>query len=776
MTSAILIGLYLYSELTFDHFHQNHNQIYRLNATIGDFSAAMSGYETGSILVREYPQFLDSVRMRDAHEQRFQYGDNSNRWEFSMLADQSIFDVFTFRPLQGDMTTALDDPYSIAISESFARFYFADRNPVGELISTNDFEFRVTLVFEDFPENVSQRFDALLPMQLMEVYEPNYLDGFNRFLGDASTYLLVANSFDPGVITSISDQFFDTYMSDGFQNAVGNVGPLNFSIGIQKLSDIHFAEALLGDESTESSLNITLFSAVSVAVLLISCINYVNLATTRAALRTKEVAMRKILGANRTALIAQFVAESMLLISLALVISILLVLVASQFGVVEIISGKAELSDLLLSLPVLVAILSAGLMIGLLTGLYPAFSLSQPSMMAIFRPQRGGSRRGLRLRQLLVFVQVGITMVIIISVLIMLRQTDFLMNAPLGFKKDDQLVVKLQGADAIRGRAAVINELTSHSEIVSVVEGFNAIGRSLSISIMPIENQNGERIMTTTHPMRLGTNLIEALEIELLEGINFTEQRAENEINPVLVNETMVRELGWEQPIGRQLGSNEVVGVVADFHYMPLHQPIASVWIAPFADGYLDNLDPRQQANAEIALMISTTGNQIAETRRYIRETVDRLSDQSIIDIVTLNELWNENYEEDTRVTRLVAFFAGVSIVISLMGLAGLATYNNQQRSKEIAIRKVLGASTMNLLMSLTANTFQLILFAAVPATFAAYYLSALWLERFAYRIEWSFLPYFIGFLVIAIFSVSILWLQTLRTVQANPVENLRYE
>ncbi len=187
------------------------------------------------------------------------------------------------------------------------------------------------------------------------------------------------------------------------------------------------------------------------------------------------------------------------------------------------------------------------LLVALLTGLYPAITLSRHSMMAIFRPSQGGWQRGLRFRQLLVFVQMSLAMIIITSVFIMLRQTDFLLNSPLGFKKENQVVVNLQGADTIRSRNTIITELMQHSEISSVVESFDALGRGLSISVMTVEDNNGEDQLTTTHPMRFGTNVLDALEIELLDGIHFTEERAESHLNPVLVNETLVSPMGWDQ-------------------------------------------------------------------------------------------------------------------------------------------------------------------------------------------------------------------------------------
>lgn len=776
LASAILISLYLLSELTFDRYHQNHDRIHRISTRFSDLEIAATGYETGPTLVRDNSQFLDYVRFREAFESSFSYGDNSNEWEDIYLADASVFDIFTVTAVRGDISTAFQEPYSIAISESFAEFYFSEQDPIGELLSTEKLELRVTLVFEDPPENVTQRYQALVPFELVEFYEPDYLDDFGgRFLFQSiTTFLYVAEDFDPQSMAAASDYLFDTYMSTDFPIAMSDSG--QFELELQRLSDIRFGKELMFDETSGNVLNLYIFAATALALLVISCINYVNLATARASTRVKEVAMKKILGATSKNLLSQFLLESVLFISLAFAVAVLLAFTAMELGYVESFTGKSELSELLLTPGRLLLFVSFGMLIGLLSGIYPAITLSRQSMLAVFNSQPKNWRLGLPLRQLLVLLQMIVSIVIISCVFIMLRQSDFLLESPMGFSKDNQLVVRLRTADAIRSREALMTELTRHNEIVSVVEMGNVLGRGLSIGVRQIENNQGEMESLTVNNFRVGEDFLESLEIELLQGTMFTNAQSEIEAFPVLVNETFVRQMEWEQPIGRLIGSNEVIGVVADFHYLPLHEPIAPVYVAPFNDLYLDRMTPNEQERASIDLVVNVSGNELADTRAFIQQTVRRFSNQSIIEARALSDVWADMYDDESQIISLVGIFGAVSIVISLLGLAGLAAYNSQQRAREIAIRKVLGASVTDVLALLSAGMVKIIAVAILPAAAGAYFSSNVWLESFAYRAEFSIVPYLSAILLVALFSISVLILQTYRTAQANPVAKLKYE
>jgi len=777
IAGSLLISLYLVSELTFDQYHKNHERIYRVYTEFGDTRIAQSGFDVGPLVVADNPQYLDFVRFKEAPENRFDYGDNSNQWDGVFLADPSVFDVFTIVPLRGDPTTALDNPYSIAVSESFARFYFGDRDPIGETLSTERFEFRVTMVFEDLPENVSRQYDALLPFQLSEIYQPEIAENFGeRFMSSYSTFFLVADDFDPTSIRAVSENLFRDHIQSGFGQATGNVDNLRLTHGLQKLSDLRFGQQLVGTEPVGSIMNLYIFSAVVVALLLSSCINYINLTTARSATRAREVVVKKLLGAESRHLLLQFVGESALLVGLAFVLGIVLAEMIIEVGVMEDFTGKSELSQLLLSPERIPVLILSWLSIGVLAGIYPALQLSKPSMMAPMNPLGLTRGRTIPLREVLIWMQMTVAIAVIASVLIMLRQSDFLLQAPLGFEKANRFVVPLQGVDEIRNRAAIMQALKQHEDIVNVTETSGAIGRSLSISTLEVETETGGSQNLTMNSFNGGENYLDTLGIELIEAERSRMTLRDGEVTPILVNETFVRGAGWNQAIGKRVGNFEVVGVVRDFHYMPLQQAISLLYINPFNDVFLDQIPSSRVDTVAIDLIIATTGRNSDGVMTYIREVVDRFSDQPVIEVLSMETLWNEVYDDESRTIGLVGTFAALSIVISLLGLGGMSAYNNERRGKEVAIRKVIGASVTSLLALLGSGMVKVLALAALPAFLGGWYLSNLWLQRFVYRIDLGITPFISALLVVSFCSAIVMVAQTWRVANENPVRRIKYE
>lgn len=783
ITGSILISLYLVSELSFDHYHVNRDRIYRLSTELSGTEIAGSGYEMGPLIVNNYPQYLDYVRFRSAFENEFQFGDVSNSWEDVLLADPSVFDVFTIVPVSGDPITALAEPYSIALSETIAQYYFPDRDPIGQTLSTDQFDFRVTMVFEDLPENVSFGINALLPFQLVEIYRPELFDPDDRssfgdrFISNFFTYLYVANDFDPASITAVSESLFDSHIVSGFGSATGGFADMYLMHHLQKLSDIHFSRALLGDDPPGNIVNIYVFSGVMIALLLSSCVNYVNLATARATIRTKEVVIKKLLGANAKSLIAQFLMESLLLVGLAFLLGLGLSLLIMQLGILENLTGKAELGDLLGDPAVLGMLVLAWLGIGLLSGFYPAWKLAQPPLTAIFGASNPVRRRLIPVRELLVWVQMSVAIVIVAWVLMMLRQSEYLLNAPLGFEKQDRFVIRLQGADEIRNRDALLSELRQQPGIVNAAATQSSIGRSVSISIMPVETNEGDMENFTMNSYNAGPGYLETLGIELVTGDIERFFDTGDESWKLLVNETFVREREWKEPIGKKVGdTGEVVGVVRDFHYLPLQQPINPLYLRAFNDGYLNVLPADRMDTVGIDLIVQVEEAGAEDIRTTIQDTVARYSNQPIIEAESLEEIWNENYDDEQRTIGLVTIFASLSVVISLLGLAGMAAYNNERRAKEIAIRKVLGASVTDLQTLLSMSSIKILLLASPLAFGGAWYLTSLWLQRFTYRVEPSGVSLVLALLLVGLSSALVLILQTWTITNSNPVYKLKYE
>jgi|GEM_PF-1435335 len=786
IAGSILISLYLLSELSFDHHHLNHERIYRLSTELSGTELAQSGYEIGPLVVSDYPQYLDTVRLRDAYEAEFTLGDVSNSWEEVFYADPSIFDIFTINPVLGDSNSALLEPFSIALSESMAEYYFADRDPIGETLSTEQYDFRVTLVFEDLPENVSQPFDALLPFDLVGVYRPHLFDSEDqsswgdRFVSNYSTYFYVANGFEPESIEEISRALFTAHISAGFGQATGGNSDLLLTHHLQKLSDIRFGRQLVADSAVGNFVNVIIFAAVMVALLLSSCINYVNLATARAAIRSREVAIKKLLGAESADLIKQFLLESLFFVGIAFVLGIALAVGVDQLGIVEEFTGKSELGSLLLSPMALMLSIAAWIVIGVLSGIYPAIKLAQPSLLSVVGSQQQSTRQVVPLRQLLVWLQTTVAIVIVAWVLMMLRQSDFLLNAPLGFERSNRLVVSLQGVDEIRNRAAILRELRSLSGVINAAETRASIGRTMNINITDVETNTGDMENLTMHSYSGGPEYLETLGMELIEGdINrfYRPDLAEDAMAPLLVNETLVNVREWDQPIGKKIGTRaEVVGVVRDFHYLPMQQPISPLYLSAFSDNFLERVPENQLDEVSIDLLVHVSDAGSTEIRDAVREVIRRFSNQPIIEVNSLEDRWNELYDDESKTIGLVTLFAGLSIFISLLGLGGMAAYNNEKRAKEVAIRKVLGASVVDIQALLSLSLVKILLLASLPAFAAAWYLTLIWLQRFAYRVEPNAFSLITALLIVGVCSTCVLLVQTWRVAHCNPVEKLKYE
>ena len=773
ITCCLIISLYLLSELTYNRFHENHRRIYRVVTDFTGLELAFSGYEIGPILVRDNPQFLSHVRFAKAFENEFDYRDNSREWEEVYLTDADVFDVFTLNVIRGDIGTALNDPYSIAISQSFAEFYFSDEDPIGEILTTEKYSFRVTLLFEDLPANVQHRYDALMPFKLVEIYQPESIDDFGlRFFAPENfTYLLVPPNFDPTIMQQASDNLYQTYIAPDFP---ADAGRLEFSL--QQLSAIHFGREIIGDQKTGNRVNLVSFAAVAMVLLVVACINYINLSTARASKRAKEVGMKKIFGASKAHLIWQFLSESMLYTSLALLIAMLATIAVLEFGIIDRLGGQAQLRQLLGYPSTLVFIGLAGLLICFLSGIYPAFYLSSQPLIRALKSARSSWRSGLAMRQLLVLLQFVASISIIVCVIAMQRQVTFLTSTPLGFKKDGQIVVRIRGADAIESIPAIIAELSRHNEISAAAAMRSAPGTGMTVTVLTVEGNDGESETAPISSFQVGPNYFDVLQIELLLGRVFSDDGGDRERGPALVNETFVTEMEWEQPLGKHIGGWEVIGVIKDFHYRPLHDPIEPMVLTPLPASIPEEFTESQREDLSREIVISTTGRNIAETAQYIEGIIFQFTSQAVIQQKPLSEIWNEHYQDDANAINLVGVFAGVSVLLSLLGLAGMASYAIEQRNKEIAIRKVLGASVTNILALLCKNLLAVISVAILPAILIGYYATNVWLQRFAYQADFSVVPYLAAIVIVSTVSIATLLIQSYQSAQANPINKLRYE
>lgn len=776
---CIIVGLYIRSELTYDQHHLKHKQIFRIiqqNSFDGNFTNMVSlSHELGPILKNDYPEVKDFVRFAPARSKHlFRYKDRAFYWETTAYADNSVFDVFTYKIIYGDPANALVDAESIAVSETFAKKYFGDENPVGKLISDDVTTYKISLVFADLPENTSRKQDVFLSHKTDKVNNDDKLGrALNIFYGQKDeTYLLMPEDYDVKDFEKISESIFNRYIAD---DRLKNINIKHWKIWLQHLTDIHLDKELYGLRSPHYYLYA--FSAVVVFILLVACINYVNLAIVRAAKRAKEVGMRKILGSNRKNLIIQFTGESIFFSLLALLFGLTMAEACLKLTNLNELIGKSLSLNLVSEPETFFLVIVISIVFGFLSGLYPALYLSSIKPASALTAGYKTGKYSIRLREALVVIQFIISVSIIACALLMFLQMNYISSKPLGFNKENRLLITLQGADVIDKVPILKNEFNQNKDVFGVSYCSSIIGQSSdSFSF----SEDGKRI-ATYHIMDIDKDFIEVMGIEILSGANFTGNMQED----FIVNETLSRKLGWDQ-IGQsyypQSNPGKLRGIVRDFHFYPLHHAIEPFMFRRFqgTKGYISRIgegtidEKRTGMTGYLVLNINSANT--PKTIKFLEEKLEKIDPVHPFEFEFLDDVLNKMYHSEQNLMELIGVFAFICIFISCLGLFGLTAFSTEQRTKEIGTRKVLGATTWQVISMFSKRVLLLVLSGAVFASLAAYYAMDEWLTRFAYKRDIELWVFFASAAVVALLAFIAVAAQAGRAARVNPVEALRYE
>jgi putative ABC transport system permease protein len=781
IASFLILALYLRSELTYDQHHVNHERIYRLNAhfkqeagTGANFASSQNGI--GPLMVKDYPQLGTQVRFRFSSQNVLTYEDNRKSWdERIFLADPTVFDIFTHKILYGDPKTAFDDPYSLAISRTFARHYFGDENPMGKLLSSGVYSYKVTLVFEDFPENTHLKYDALLPMKLMDVFDPTFNRNYENSLWNVGlyTYFMVPEGFKLQEFEAISKGFIERYMAERSRMLKSTFMP-----ELQPLRDMHFANGYQGDLPTGNIFYVYGFAAVAIFILLVACINYMNLATARATKRAKEVGMRKVLGAEKSQLIAQFLGESLTFSVIALVCALILVEVLLALTPIGTLMGKEQLWRAIADPTVVIGVVLLTLAVALISGLYPAFYLSAISPLSALTQVKRSWRTGFSMRQILVLAQLAVSIGVIACTLLMTDQLRYLHEKPLGFDKENRLIVTLRGYDVIKNMATIKGELRQEAGVVDVMTIGAVPGTGHGSILVPIENNDGVVEPMGMHIIGAGINLEKALGVKVVAGRSFSADIATDAREAILVNQTLVKRFGWDQPLGKRFGGGmnvrRVIGVVEDFHYTSLHNEMGPLVIQPINDNF-GMVPENQRPLMTSSIIVVMSGENMRDTIGRVEKVIAKFDPKFDFEPLFLEDRLNKLYAAETNLMKLTGIFAGICIFISIMGLFGLAAFTTEQRTKEIGIRKVLGASDGQVIAMLSRHLLPLVAIAAVPASIVSYYAIDKWLQRFAYHTDIGWITFVLATLLVTLVALATVVLQSLKTARSEPVDALRY-
>ena len=759
---SLLIFLFVRDELSFDRFHEQADRIHRIviqNTYGGQESEhLLAPVNMGEHLVADLPDVLTATKMRQYGATLFTQGDQPFYETGGFGADSHFFDVFSFPLLQGDPQTALTKPQSVVLCEHLAAKYFKGENPVGQVLKlgTRGTEYTVTGVVEEVPQNSHLQFHILFS------FDPERLFGSpDSWLGGAyPTYVVLKEGVDPVTVEAAIADLREKYMTAEAMQKV--------AYRLQPLTQIHLYSNLAGSELGENGdiRYVYLFSTIALLVLVIACINYMNLATARAAQRAMEVGVRKTLGASRGDLVRRFMGESLLISALAVTVGVALVeLILPVFNAFV---GRAISIQYLGAGSIVPLLVGLVLVVGLLAGSYPAFTLSAFRPVAVLKGQRLAGPRGRWLREGLVVFQFAVSVFLIVATFVVLRQLDYVHTARLGFDKEHVVMIQTRGAIADRYDA-----FTEALERLANVEGVSTThvpGRSMTGPVFP-EGADLEGEGTMTSMADVDPAFVQTMGIDLAAGRDFNAAITTDAQTAILINETAAHAFGWTEPVGKTLrfGKDgeelQVIGLVKDYHYQSLKETITPLILRVDPEGYVYN-----------NIIVRTSGTHLPATLASLEETWKQFVPERPFDYQFLDEAFDRYYRAEERLGRIFGYFALLAVFIACLGLFGLASYTAEQRTKEIGVRKVLGASVSNIVVLLTKTFARLVLIAFVFATPLAYLGMNRWLEDFAYRIDisgWIFLTAGLAALLIALLTVSY---HAIKAALTDPVKSLRYE
>ena len=770
---CILILLYVQDELSYDRYHEKSDRIYRLaeSATVAGrpIEAAVTPPPWAPVMAEEFPEIEQITRLKPPGSRwLIRYEENRFYERYFVFADSSVFDIFTIPLVQGNAKTALAEPGAVVLSESMADKYFGDENPVGKVITGDDlYEFTITGIMEDMPGNSHFHFDFLASYASLAPYnlynEPSTMQnhGFNH---DVFTYLLLREGQEPEDLESKFPEFLDRHLGDMLEGIGIVARPF-----LQPITDIHLHSNMEAELGPNSDIRyVYIFSSLAVFVLLIACVNFMNLSTARSARRAQEVGIRKVLGAQRQQLIRQFTGESIFLSVIALVIALAVVhLLLPPFNAV---SGKTLAMDYqsIWLVPTLVAI---ALLTGIVAGGYPAFILSSFRPVAVLTGAlKAGASQSL-LRKILITFQFIVSIIMIAGTAVVLDQLAYMQNKNLGFDKENVVIVRLPDAEAIKGYTAFKNAILQYPEILNASTSSSVPGGQPSLNLVTPEGVPEDQ-SPVYQVIWSDYDFIETLGVEMAAGRTFSREFG-SDSTACLINMATVRSLGWENPIGKTIkmtGSPdsdppfEVIGVMEDFHNKSLHQPIEPLLIRLLSDA-ASFMEVRIQGNNV------TRGIEILEEQWRSIYPSHPAMDYSFLD-ADLEQL----YIAEQRMGSVFIAGAILSIFIACLGLLGLSSFMSEQRTREIGVRKVLGATISNVVLLLSRDFTKLILLAFVVGAPAAYYVMHTWLENFPYRVELG-----LGVFAFAgLAALLIAWLtvgyQAFRAAASNPADALHAE
>ena len=773
MACCLVITLYVRNELSYDRYHVKGDRIYRVTQTFRNFQEGQTVTPpsptdfqvwgcapVGPALQADFPQIEKMVRFMSPTSLLLQREDKRFQQDNLLFMDSTAFDVFSWKMLQGDPHTALVKLNSIVLTRSVARKFFGDANPVGQVLrADNDFNLEVTGVMEDVPANSQFTFNGLISMSTMRKFRPDIFDQWGYV--DFYTYLLLKENSSVESLRSQASAFLK-------RNIPGYKG---YAISFEKMEGAYLhSVAARQPGPTGSLLNVYLFACIAVFILVIACINFMNLSTARSLERAKEVGVRKVLGVKPVSLMRQFLFESVLVSLFAAVIAVVL----AQMGLPLIgqLAGK-DLSQVRLLTPLwLVGIGVFGVAVGLLAGIYPAWFLSGFNPLTVLKGKFNPSRNGLSLRKALVVFQFTLSIALIAGTAIVYTQLKYLDRHELGFQKDQMVILNFEGDQKVEEQINVVKKaIADQPGVVSVASSRAVPGEFLPNAYTQLEAPDGSMVANGPLIYEIDFDFIPTYHIPLVAGRNYSRAFTTDSAESMVINEAAARMFGYTHPadaVGKKFDQwgrkGVVIGVVRDFNFRSLHQAVEPLTLRY---GYTNVLN---------RISVAIKGDNVPGTIAALKKTWDRIAPQRPFLYHFLDESFGAQYEADRHFGQLFSLFSLLAIGIACLGLFGLSTFMAQQRIKEIGIRKVLGSSVTGIVLLLSRDFLKLIFLAALVAIPLCWWAMNSWLQGFAYRIMLGPVVFLEAALIALAVAVLTIGWQAVKAARANPIRSLRSE
>jgi putative ABC transport system permease protein len=774
LTCCLLILTYIVMETSYDRFNTNAANIYRVTRSFNSANGVVNlrlgtvAPPVGPLLKNEFPDIKKVTRLFPNGGVTLKYKEKLFNEKGACFADENIFDIFTVNTVKGNPRTALNEPFSVMLSEEMAKKYFGDEDPMNkEIRFENQFNFKVTGIYRAFPVNSQLHPQMLMSFSTLNdstVYGKKNLEtnwGNNSFF----TYILLPEKYDASRINAALPRFLDKYMpADGGKPSAGS------RLGLQRFLDIHLQSHLDTEfEDNGDIKRVYVFSAIALFILLIACINYMNLSTARSTLRAKEIGIRKVIGAQQKEIIMQFLGESVLITYVSLLLAFILTMFL--LPAINNVSGLGLSLNALLQPVIVLPVLLLPLFIGLISGIYPAIFMSSFNPAKVLKGIMKAGSGGLSFRKVLVVTQFSISIILIVATTVVFQQLHYMQNKSLGFNKDHIVTISGFPADQF---AAFKTELLANPAIKN-------IGRSSRLPSGRLLDDQGIQVgdANQTIPVKADVKYVNADDgfiptygIKLAAGRNFNHLMA-TDSNKYLINVAAVAALGFKTPqnaVGKDIiyggVSGKIIGVMEDFHFESLHQQIIPMLMRMPSFAY----------NNYGRLSIKIDGHNVQGALNMIENTWKKYQPEKPFEYTFLDERFQKLYHTEQQQGDLFTVFSFIAIFIACLGLFGLSAFTISQRVKEIGVRKVLGASVQQIVTELSKDFLKLVVIAAFISLPVAWYAMNKWLLDFAFRVSIQWWVLAMAGLIAVVIAFLTISFQSVKAALANPVKSLRSE